>query len=1174
MGRHLKQNNRRRLTSKQRRGRRLSLESLENRNLLACTIWEDFESVTPSNLPNNWATHTLLNQPVNDWITVTGGSHSAPNHAFVANLGSSTDSALVSPVITLAQVDPELRFQHEYDTESGFDGGVLELSINGGAFQDVVDAGGTMVSGDYVSTITGASSLAGRPAWSGMSDGFVETQVELPVTAAGQDVQFRWRFASDNSAGGFGWKVDSIQTCGDAGPEGDFDYGDAPASYPTLFQDGGALHDATGPRLGSLRDSEPDGQPDDHAQGDDGPTRVSDEDGVTFARMHAGQLDASVQLDIQNLTDSALVDVWIDFNADGSWDGANEHVLDSVSVSSDGVVTHQFDVPSSARPGRSYARVRINSADDLGPRGMAADGEVEDHAITIERPAVNLGFFNSQTVVDSTATGAGSVAAADLNNDGRMDLVSAPLDLSEIRWYEGTAQGFTSHSIFIGIKKPLTVATDDVDGDVDGDGDVDLLASFTSSAGGNFGWYENDGSGSFTEHLVATSFPEHNELRSADVDGDGDTDFVSTSRSLATDKLAWFENDGSQSFTEHLISANINMSDAIGGPKIQLADMNNDGHLDIITASYFDNRVAWFQNDGSQSFTQGDIITTANGARAVYTSDISGNGSQDVVVVSSLDNRVTWYANDGTGLSFTTHVITTTAEAGTSVFPADVNGDGHMDLLVGSYDDDKISLFQNDGSSGFVQRIVNSPDTDGNPFLGNNGDADGVEWVLATDIDADGDLDVVSASQLDDKIAFYENDFFAELGDAPAPHPTNAIDGGAYHFAIGPQIGTERDTERDASPHIQSQGDDLDGQPDDEDGVTFGTAQVGSLSALVTVNVDTADLEEIRIDGWIDFNGDGSWEGPGEHVVSEPAVGGDNVLQYRVPEWAQEGETNARFRVSLDGNLGPAGATLSGEVEDYSVTIEAPTASSGYFDGQQIVTSSAGAPRAMFVADMDNDGLLDVIGPATSNNKVSVYYRDAILGWVEHEITGSGVDGLSSLYAEDINRDGRLDIISASENDDKITWYENIGGGGVHQFAVHNIGIPAINIDPNNVVNGNADSPTDVFAADLDRDGDLDVVFASSADNKIGWYENIDGAGTFGQRQVITTQAQSARSVYAADVNGDSHIDILSASFADDKISWYHNDGQKNFTELVVNAQIPMAIHFKAEMATPIRHEL
>ena len=67
-----------------------------------------------------------------------------------------------------------------------------------------------------------------------------------------------------------------------------------------------------------------------------------------------------------------------------------------------------------------------------------------------------------------------------------------------------------------------------------------------------------------------------------------------------------------------------------------------------------------------------------------------------------------------------------------------------------------------------------------------------------------------------------------------------------------------------------------------------------------------------------------------------------------------------------------------------------------------------------------------------------------------------------------------------------------------------------------------------VFAADLNNDGWIDVLSASFGDNMIAWYQNY-GNDTFSVPQVITMDAQSAASVFAADLNND---DLLSRECA------------------------------------------
>nr|WP_036825024.1 T9SS type A sorting domain-containing protein [Polaribacter sp. Hel1_85] len=115
-------------------------------------------------------------------------------------------------------------------------------------------------------------------------------------------------------------------------------------------------------------------------------------------------------------------------------------------------------------------------------------------------------------------------------------------------------------------------------------------------------------------------------------------------------------------------------------------------------------------------------------------------------------------------------------------------------------------------------------------------------------------------------------------------------------------------------------------------------------------------------------------------------------------------------------------------------------------------------------------------------------------------------------------------MLFASTTED-ISWYENDGTG---IFA------------PRQFVTMAIFSAKSVYAADIDGDGDMDVLSASSGDNVIAWYEN-DGTGNFGALQTISTTANSPRSIYAADIYGDGDIDVLSASLYDDRIAWYEN---------------------------------
>ena len=293
--------------------------------------------------------------------------------------------------------------------------------------------------------------------------------------------------------------------------------------------------------------------------------------------------------------------------------------------------------------------------------------------------------------------------------------------------------------------------------DLDGDKDIDVLSA--SYADDKIAWYKNNGENdpSFTAHTITTSADGAFSVYAVDVDGDGDIDVLSASR--ADDKIAWYKNDGENdpSFTAHTITTS-----ADGAFSVYAVDVNGDGYMDVLSASYDDDKIAWYKNDGNENFATHIISTSAIEAVSVYAVDVNGDGYMDVLSASHDDDKIAWYKNDGDE-NFISKIISTSAVHAFSVYAVDVDDDGDIDVLSASGKDDKIAWYENRGSASFTAHNVNQPDTDGgaNP---NNGDANGANFVYAVDMDGDGDIDVLSASFLDNKISWYEQ----ENGSVPS----------------------------------------------------------------------------------------------------------------------------------------------------------------------------------------------------------------------------------------------------------------------------------------------------------------------------------------------------------------------------------------------------------------------
>ena len=169
---------------------------------------------------------------------------------------------------------------------------------------------------------------------------------------------------------------------------------------------------------------------------------------------------------------------------------------------------------------------------------------------------------------------------------------------------------------------------------------------------------------------------------------------------------------------------------------------------------------------------------------------------------------------------------------------------------------------------------------------------------------------------------------------------------------------------------------------------------------------------------------------------------------------------------------------------------------------------------------------MDILS-ASRNDDIIAWYENngaADPSWTSSNIATSA-DQPQSVFAADMDNDGDMDIVSASDGDDTIAWYENNGAVDPTWSAA--------NIDTN------ADGAQDVHVADLDNDGDMDIVSASATDNTIAWYENDGAADPSWSASDIATSVSGARSVFAADIDGDGDLDVISASYADNTIAWY-----------------------------------
>jgi len=293
--------------------------------------------------------------------------------------------------------------------------------------------------------------------------------------------------------------------------------------------------------------------------------------------------------------------------------------------------------------------------------------------------------------------------------------------------------------------------------DLDEDGDIDVIGSSSTgiSGGGKRGflsWSENNGDGSsWTTHFVDDDQCGPVWAETADMDDDGDIDVLCAARTISgvcsADHILFYENDGSESFTMHYVKQGGYGASYV----VHTADFDDDGDLDCCGISPYGHRCDWFENTGNMdSWTQHTVdVDSGKGHRGLAIGDIDDDGYIDIIIGEGQGNKdLFWCENNGTGGGWSQTQIDSTLDAPNTICTGDIDNDGDLDVLSGSYNiDGGFAWFNNtagDGSS-WTKHVVKDS---GAGFRGCN----------VTDLDEDGDMDLLITFLNDDELFWYEND--------------------------------------------------------------------------------------------------------------------------------------------------------------------------------------------------------------------------------------------------------------------------------------------------------------------------------------------------------------------------------------------------------------------------------
>lgn len=665
----------------------------------------------------------------------------------------------------------------------------------------------------------------------------------------------------------------------------------------------------------------------------------------------------------------------------------------------------------------------------------------------------------------ATATGPRAVQVADLNADGKLDLVTANGGSNSVSILLGAGGGaYLPRTDIATAGNAQAVAIDDVNGD----GKLDLAvacyaANVVSLMLGN-------GAGGFGPRTDFATGSQPQFVKIADVNNDGRPDLITADGGSST--VSVLLGNGSGGFAPR-----VGYPTAFNAFMVQAADLNSDGNLDLAVADYGASSISVLLGNGAGGFGAKTDFATGSTTSSVVVADLNNDGKVDLLATDQNAKAISVLLGNGLG-SFAAKTDFPVNGGPATAVVADLNNDGKLDVATTNYDSASVTVLAGDGAGGFGGRVDIPLAT--NP------------WGLATgDVNGDGSRDLVAAALFSNAaVLLLQPARFAAKVDSPT--------------GVGPRWAGVADV-------------DGDGDGDVATANTSGSLSVflsdgaGGLGARNDYvwggNLQTVAFGDLNTDGMTDFvlpnyngnqvlellgNGKGGWLGYGSFAA------GTNPQYATVGDVTGDGRPDLLVANSASNNLsvlaGAGGGSFSPKV-DYNTGFN---------------------PMAIALGDLNGDGKLDAVVTNYYANTVSVMLNDGFGGFPPPHtdlVTGSFPAGVA---LGQFNSDTRLDIVVANQSSNTVSFFPGVGPGtfgGRTDFATaaSPFGIVATDVNGDgrtDVVTGNAfnnsvgvllgnglggfglhseypagPSSYSIAVGDLNRDGRPDLVTANQAAN-------------------------------------------------------------------------------------------
>jgi|GEM_PF-1272288 len=599
--------------------------------------------------------------------------------------------------------------------------------------------------------------------------------------------------------------------------------------------------------------------------------------------------------------------------------------------------------------------------------------------------------------------------------------------------------------------------------DINQDGLIDVVSA--SIDDGHVRAYINQDNLQFEQSILSQDVLGAYRLTATDLNGDGNTDFLVSSIER-NEVIALIADNQAQpyGYRHQVIAGNTRIpTDA------QAGDFNGDGLMDVVSISFEDNQLLLHVQNNQGDFSTQVIASSVQQPRKLVVADFNQDQWPDIMLASSGDDSVRLFANAG-NMIFREILISDQLTGIRFIALCAKASDMYPNFVAAVTDADQVMLFTNNGQDSFTGTVIDD-------------DLPAADGVSCANLDQDADLELISISRLYDRIYMQE---------ISGPQNKQVIAGSRDGYISA----TAANLEHNGLPVILTQSFfenrnlfySLDSQPQEQ--VIWEDFPDGALY------VEAGDID-----------------GDGDQDLVYAAFRGDKVY------WAEQTADGYSRHVIYDAVDGPQSVTVFDIDEDGDMDVLTAGAWDDRFYFHQnrgqgefktyVISDQANNPARIAVMDVNGDSKLDVLTTSSLDDSLRWFDVNGVI-FTEHLIDDQ-LDGALALSVEDVNDDGLNDIIVGSYFGDSVTAFYNNGLG---QFNRQDLSTDKV-------------KPTIIATADIDNDGDTDILFNASNDKNVWLLKNTDNQF---QESLVYQGEDIIKGMALTDVNMDGYLDILSAS--------------------------------------------